>query len=317
MQKIKIKFIDFWPGFISDDNYFYNLLSKVYLVELSDQPELIFFSCYGKDYLNYSCIRIFYSAENERPDFTACDYALTFDYINSKKHFRLPLFMLYIDKANCLNHFQEEKSKEQALKIWKGKTKFCCMVVSNPNSKKRIQFFNEISLWKHIDSGGKCFNNVGGPVEDKLEFIKDYKFVISFENSSHPGYTTEKIVEPMMVNSIPIYWGNKLINLDINPVTFINVNDFSNYKEVFNKMIEIHNNDELAIKYLMPSKLSVDQSSNYINKDYFLEFLIGIIKNIDIKNPVANTNIKHVHNMLRKWKIIKYTIKVKTFGTFR
>ena len=45
-------------------------------------------------------------------------------------------------------------------------------------------------------------------VSNKMDFIKDYKFVISFENSSNPGYTTEKLIEPMLVNSIPIYWGN-------------------------------------------------------------------------------------------------------------
>ena len=78
-----------------------------------------------------------------------------------------------------------------------------------------------MSSKEKVDSGGKFLNNVGGPVTDKLSFIKDYKFVISFENSSYPGYTTEKILEPMLVNSIPVYWGNPLVYNDFNYRTYI------------------------------------------------------------------------------------------------
>ena len=56
-----------------------------------------------------------------------------------------------------------------------------------------------------------------------MDFIKDYKFVISFENSSYPGYTTQKLIEPMLVNSSPIYWGNKSVGKDFNTKSFINV----------------------------------------------------------------------------------------------
>lgn len=317
MKKIKIKFVDFWPGFINNDNYFYNLLSEEFIIELSDKPELIFYSSYGKEYLNYKCIRIFYCAENERPDFTACDYALTFDFNKRKNHFRLPLFVLYINPPTFLIELQREKERDEALRIWKRKTKFCCMVVSNPNPKKRINFFKEVSVWKKIDSGGKCFNNVGGIVEDKLEFIKDYKFVLSFENSSYPGYTTEKIMEPLMVNSIPIYWGNKRINEDINKEVFINVDDFRSYKDVFNKMIQIDNNDELALEYIMHSKLAIQNNSNYLNKVEVLNFLKGAINDYPPKKPVASTPMKHLHIILRKWRTVKAIIRAKFNKNFR
>ena len=73
-----------------------------------------------------------------------------------------------------------------------------------------MDFFVKLSKYKQVDSGGRTLNNIGGPVEDKMEFIKDYRFVISFENAEYPGYTTEKIIQPMFVDSIPIYWGNPL-----------------------------------------------------------------------------------------------------------
>ena len=44
-------------------------------------------------------------------------------------------------------------------------------------------------------------------------------FTIAFKNDSYPGYTTEKIYEPMYVNSLPIYSGNPLVYRDFNPAT--------------------------------------------------------------------------------------------------
>ena len=38
------------------------------------------------------------------------------------------------------------------------------------------------------------------------------------------GYTTEKIFEPMIAQSIPIYWGNPRIGEDFNEKSFINCN---------------------------------------------------------------------------------------------
>ena len=71
-------------------------------------------------------------------------------------------------------------------------------------------------------------NNVGGPVKNKIDFIMDHKFTIAFENSSYPGYTTEKIFEPMLVNSIPLYWGNPLVDRDFNTKSFLNFHDYGN-----------------------------------------------------------------------------------------
>ena len=85
------------------------------------------------------------------------------------------------------------------------------MLVSNPNAKEGIDFFNALSVVKHVDSGGRHLNKIGYSVDNKMEFIKDYKFVIAFENSSYPGYTTEKILEPLVAGCIPVYWGSPAV----------------------------------------------------------------------------------------------------------
>ena len=52
-----------------------------------------------------------------------------------------------------------------------------------------------------------------------------YRFSISVENSSTPGYSTEKIVHALAAGTIPVYFGDPLIDRVFNPRRFINVHE--------------------------------------------------------------------------------------------
>jgi hypothetical protein len=112
-----------------------------------------------------------------------------------------------------------------------------------------VEFFHKLSKYKQVTSGGKILNNVGGRVPDKLEFIRKFKFTIAFENSSYPGYTTEKLIQPMLVHSLPIYWGNPMVVKDFNPKSFINYHDYQDDEAVIEKIIELDRNDDLYLQY--------------------------------------------------------------------
>lgn len=293
MKEIKINFEDFWPGFDKTNNYFYNLLIQKYKVIIDDNPDLLFYSCYNKNYLKYNCKRVFYTAENTRPDFLACDYAFSFDYNTRKNHFRLPLYSMHIELLGLLDKLETLPTREEARKIWRAKTKFCCMVVSNPSSPKRLEFFETLSKIKHVDSGGSVLNNVGGRVANKAEFIKDYKFVISFENSAYDGYTTEKIIEPIYADCIPIYWGNKLVDQDFNTGRFLDYNKFAFEKELIDKLLEIDQNEELAIDMLMQPTFSPDRQTHEAERQQVLHILDTIIE--DPGKPIARQWWRYVH----------------------
>lgn len=283
---VKINFADFWEPFDKKGNFFYKLLSENYTIELSENPEFLFYSSYGQEYLKYNCIRIFYASENLRPDFLQCDYALSFDYNKKANHFRLPLYHLYIDGHGYYDKLTKKITAEEATAIWKQKTKFCCMLVSNPNSKERINFFNALSKIKKVDSGGSYLNNIGYTIEDKMAFIKDYKFVFAFENSSYPGYTTEKILEPLITNCIPIYWGNSRIEKDFNADCFVNASNYSDYESLIEKLMEIDNQDNKAIAMITQKKVAENANDHLLIKQGVLNFLSKII-NAGKKLPVA------------------------------
>ena len=45
------------------------------------------------------------------------------------------------------------------------------------------------------------------PFENKWEGLLPYHYSIVIENAQEPYYFTEKIIDAMMCNTIPIYWG--------------------------------------------------------------------------------------------------------------
>lgn len=294
MKELKINFTDFWPNYDKENNYFYNLLKTNYDLVINEDPDVLFYSSFGHDYLNYTCIRIFYTGENIRPDFTACDFAFSFDFIAHKKHFRLPLYSIYIDHHNMLSQLEKNKTREEAFQIWKGKTKFCCMVVSNPNCTQRIEFFKHLSTYKQVDSGGSVLNNVGGRVADKAAFIKDYKFVISFENSAQDGYTTEKIMEPILQDCIPIYWGNKLVYRDFNSQRFLDCDQFQSEEDLIKRILELDQNDDLAIDMIMQPTFSSTKISHEDEHKQVLDILRRIIENN--QKPIAVRWIRYWHS---------------------
>jgi hypothetical protein len=263
-KKIKINFTDFWGGFDKTDNYFYNLLKEEFDVEISNNPDYLFFSLFGNQHQQFNCKKIFYTGENIAPPLGYCDWSFSFDYLDDERNYRLPHYLLY-------DGYYELQRK----KVIDGKMsnrKFCNFVASNGNCQERNNFVTELSKYKKVDSGGRWMNNIGYAVDDKRKFQSDYKFSIAFENNAyrpqHPGYTTEKIMEPMTVNSIPLYWGNPIIYREFNIKSFVNFYDFGSQKDMIDYIIELDKNDD---KYL-----------DTLNQPWFVDY------NIPENNKIEN-----------------------------
>src|SRR6185312_1919390 len=164
----------------------------------------------------------------------------------------------------------------------------------NPNARERIDFFHKLSEYKKVDSAGRYLNNVGHSVENKKEFIKDYKFVISFENSCYPGYTTEKLIEPMLVNSIPIYWGNPRVGEDFNTRSFVNINDFKSFDEAIQYIIELDNDDEKYLESASQPWFNENTIADEYSEESLLDFFDFIVKDSKKRKPIARAFNKKV-----------------------
>ena len=245
-KKIKIDFSDFWGGFNKTDNYFYNLLKEEFDVEISDKPDYLFFSVFGKLHQSYRCTKIFYTGENVEPPLGYCQWSFSFDYSNDPRNYRLPHYLLYDGYYELVR----PKIIDESF----AKRKFCNFVASNGNCSERNTFVQQLSKYKKVDSGGRWMNNIGYAVDDKLKFQSEYKFSIAFENNAYrPGYEwyiTEKIMQPMTVNSIPIYSGGSGVMNDFNKKSFISLHDFENMGNMIEYIIELDNNDDKYLEVL-------------------------------------------------------------------
>ena len=282
----KVKFVDFWPGFNDKDNYFTALLAQIAPFAISDNPDLLFYGCYGTTHRRYKCHKIFYASENIRPNFLCCDFAMSFERLATHRHFRLPLYLLYDNLENLLLPQKPTRPFHQR--------EFCCFVVSNLHAKERIQFFKMLNSRRRVDSAGRALNNIGAPIINKREFIGNYRFTIAFENSSRPGYTTEKIFEPMLEGSIPIYWGNPRVGEEFNEDSFINVHSFRNFEDAIEEVLRLEGNpnayeEKIARPWLPNNRVPVQ-----VRQSYILTQLTSFIAQMDERNPVSNEPVFHL-----------------------
>lgn len=256
-QTLRIKFIDGWRKWRLEDDYFYKLLSEDYDLVISDSPDYVF--SVGVSYANTDfnfpdAIKIVFCTENRTPDFNRFDYALGFDHLLlGDRYLRMPLFVTYPDFQDLLYSHTESMSDEQLLS-----RKFCSFIVSNGwDDQLRLRFFEQLSKYKRIDSGGRVFNNIKERVRDKRGFCRQYKFNIAFENSCYPGYTTEKIVQALAASSIPIYYGNPDVAVDIDPACMVAVQSLEDIDRAIAEIIALDNDDDAYLAKCHANKLQV------------------------------------------------------------
>ncbi|MDD2539593.1 MAG: glycosyltransferase family 10 [Desulfuromonadaceae bacterium] len=337
MKTIKLFFSDFSRDFVIENDHFYSLLSKRYNILIdSTSPDYLIYSCYGFDHLKYDCVKIFYTAENLRPDFNLCDYAIGFDYLEfGDRYIRFPNYARYGDQFEQLENIRKVTSLTD-------KDRFCNFLYSNAEADPaRDQFFERLSEYKKVDSAGRHRNNMGAKAGDrydtnwrtsKIDFLKKYKFTIAFENSSSIGYTTEKIMHAFAAGSVPIYWGNPAIAKEFNKDSFVNCHDFSGFDQVISHVIQLDGNLERYLGTLnqpcfIDGKIPYELSSQCLLK--FFEAIFDQPLESARRRPRYGTTIFYEEDMKimrlgqcikrlkNKFRAIKATIKKVLLSLFR
>ncbi len=271
MKKIRLGFCDMCEGFSEENNWFTKTLRKRFEIEIVSDPDFLIFSQPGKKHRRHKCIKIYFGVESFDPNWRICDYALTCNYIEDLRHFRLPLYVHYSSADRLINARHETKLELPR--------KFCSFVVSNAGKKKtrrRVDFFHTLNQYKKVDSGGRFLNNIGGPLAagsaSKIKFLSEYKFNIAFENKSKPGYTTEKIVEAFLAGTVPIYWGNPRIAEEFNPESFVDATSFKNDFDLVQYVRELDEDESLYRKMASQSPLKTAQVEKFFDSESLYDF---------------------------------------------
>lgn len=269
------------------DNNFVRALSAKFKVNVLDpdsgeDPDLLFYSALGCEHYKYSnCMKIYYTGENDIPNFNECDYALSFHNIEfDGRHMRYPLYMSYeIDRALCPPQLTDEEALRRD---------FCSLLMRNNHNcdKTRLEIIDAVESVKPLAYGGTYRNNVGGriPWDGKIEFIANYKFNLALENSALPGYVTEKIVEPFAAPTVPVYWGAPDVDEDFNPEAFINVGSYTSIDKFIADLKEIDSNDDRYLSILRAPRLKEGKSLEFEQR--LSDFLCSIADNMKPKRSM-------------------------------
>ncbi len=134
------------------------------------------------------------------------------------------------------------------------KKRFCAFMYSY-DVDFRVQLFDDVNAYKRVDALGKSRNpNFKKATSDRVSTsyldnavasYRPFKFVICCENQRAPGYVTEKIINAMLANAIPIYYGATDISDHFNPSSFINIGAFHSRQEAIRFIQQVDENDEL------------------------------------------------------------------------
>ncbi len=264
-ERIKVAFVDFYHEFDSKSSFIYQILAKHYEVVIDEKsPEFVIYSCFGTKFLRYAnAIRIFYTGENTFPNFNFCDYAISF--VRSKVGGRNLFFPLAYNHLLNYDAASNYLSASDALS-----RKFCSFVYSNENRGEgavlRKKFCQQLmDSYKHVDCAGKVLHNYDGlkrrlsvdEHESKIELLSQYKFNIAFENSNGDGYMTEKLTDPLIAGSVPIYWGAEGNLAPFPKKAVICANDFDSIEDLIAYIKYVDNNDDVYKELLLNNPLLI------------------------------------------------------------
>ena len=284
METLKIAFVDFWPEWNVEDFITPILQTKYNVIVDRKNPDVLFHSIFNRmqETPRYKCKKVLILAENWRAVRFGSDYSISFDP-PTDINFRLPLWQMYwLLKPEFQDRlFDRKKWTEDQFE------RFCSFSVSNPSNNTRNNAFDALSKYKRVHSYGKVRMNDFGlnkasrgkywrDAKDQFFLDHPHKFMMTFENTSHPWYCTEKIMDAFLVGSLPLYWGDPKVKEDWNPSAFINVNDYRGWVD---EVKRIDNNWEYFSQYYDQPVFTDEQKSKHLeNIGAFKDWLLGIVK---------------------------------------
>ncbi|KAI5100971.1 alpha-(1,3)-fucosyltransferase 9-like, partial [Silurus meridionalis] len=131
------------------------------------------------------------------------------------------------------------------------KDKTVCWIVSNWNPNfRRVKYFDELTKHIKVEAYGRHFNRFVSD-EDYKATMSSCKFYLSFENSNHKDYITEKLFNALTLGAVPVVIGPPRDNYEefIPADSFIHVDDFKTPQELAEYLTLLDQNQTLYEQY--------------------------------------------------------------------
>lgn len=167
-----------------------------------------------------------------------------------------------------------------------------------PGHNQRLKFLKAIKnkFGDQVDVFGKGIN----PIDDKADALLSYQFCICIENSSINDYWTEKIADPLLSYTIPIYYGCKNINKYFNESSLIviDINDLVGSLKVVENVLLY--STEIYLDKIQQLKI---ERNKLLNEYNIFNVLINFFdENIKNNNNYSRTEIEVLLNPSKSYK---------------
>ena len=276
----------YWPKFI---DIILKKLDNYLIIDHYDiNSDIVLYNEFDHLILNENILNICINCENRDSDPLADIVILNTKRFIYNYNIYLPSFFLSLWERRDNYKKQINNSREN----------FCAYMYSY-DLEYRVELFNFISKYKSVDALGKScsyikeddryvYNNEITYNDIAVRKYSRYKFVLALENGISDGYITEKLINPIIANSIPIYAGPKDVFDIINPKRIIYVYNYSNYEELLNYIKEVDNNDDLYNSIILEEVFIGDL--NWNNFEDYLEENIDKALGFKSKNIYLSDN---------------------------
>ena len=298
--KVSINFIDFPP---QSRAFFLDLLSPHYNFIFDDTPDFLFYSHIGQRHRLYNCIKIFHTQEKYWPNWKECDYAAVSVLVDDPRSAYLPIYAFDGRPEKLVR-----TSVPDPVTVRASKPHFCSLLCAyvDRTVRRREHFFQVLNRRRKVDSTGRALNNTGYrlPPGDrykvKVDWLAQYRFNLAFENTRRVGWCTEKLVDPLHVKTIPIYWGDPRVKDYFNPESFICRDDFSSDEELADYVLHVDDTPELYARYIRATPFHDNRPNSAYDRNGLLSFFDQIFRSR--QKPVAQ---RRWFFALTKWRLAK------------
>lgn len=292
-ERIAVNFT-LWPRpFAEEFAQRFPAVWEKYDVVVSDRPDVVFYSIYAPGNISVlpngqyfahmpvldpgPYLRVFVTPDNVEPVMAACDFAITFStQIDHPNHLRLPIWVHDLRRVGIRPEALVKDPATDWERMAAAKTGFCNFVYSHAVAH-RDAMFDYFGALKRVDAGGSCRNNMGGWTVPgghlgKVDFQRAYKFSLAIENAVWPGYTTEKLVEPMLAGSVPVYFGDPLAVRDFDPASYLDFAQFGSLRALRERVRDIDNDRDAYLRMLAAPFYRGNRVPEYAREDTIVAF---------------------------------------------
>lgn len=217
-----------WSRLLPYDFWLVNFIEKRNLLKNKPKARIALYSIFGPMWLSYfdkADTRIFVERENlHKPSMQQwlhrfleddrIDLSLGFDQIDHPQYMHFPFWIMWdiFSPTATYNEIKQQIKQINSPESHAYENKKFCAFLCSHNDVGRKKVFEQLSNIDKVDCDGRLFHNNDDLKQkyddDKLKYLKHYRFNLTPENSNYNGYVTEKLFEAIHAGCIPIYNGS-------------------------------------------------------------------------------------------------------------